>query len=206
MNELNSSEIFNSNGALHIKQILSKEICYHLTHLLSLKGEFGVGGDPQVPNSKGAGHGEFAFETILEHVWPILEETIGEKLLPTYSFARLYGNGDELKKHTDRPSCEISITIQLGRSHHYAWPIYMGEQRLDLAEGDAVIYKGCDVQHWREICKGPENYYSGQVFCHFVRANGPFKEYAGDKRWQPNEKGETVIPFTYNRMYAMYNK
>lgn len=59
----------------------------------------------------------------------------------------LYGNGDELKIHSDRPSCEISVTIQLGRSHHYAWPIFMGGQRFDLAEEDGV-------EKWNIACYG----------------------------------------------------
>jgi len=206
MTQSRSAEIFNSKGALHLKGLLSKEVSYHLTDLLSLKGAFGFGGDAQIPNSQGAGHGEMACEVVLEKVWPILEQAIDQELIPTYSYARLYGNGDELKIHSDRPSCEISVTIQLGRSHHYAWPIFMGGQRFDLAEGDGVIYKGCDVLHWREPCKGPPDYFSGQVFCHFVRANGPHVEYAGDRRWPNNEHGQVVLPFYRNRTETMYNK
>lgn len=206
MTQSRSAEIFNSKGALHLKNLLSKEVSYHLTHLLSLKGAFGVGGDPQIPNSQGAGHGEIACEVVLESVWPILEQAIEEELIPTYSYARLYGNDDELKIHSDRPSCEISVTIQLGRSHHYAWPIYMGGQRFDLAEGDGVIYKGCDVMHWRDKCDGPPDYYSGQVFCHFVRASGPYVDHAGDRRWPINDNNEISLPFHRSRMFKMYNK
>jgi len=201
-----SAEIFNSKGALHLRGLLPKEVSHHLTHFLSLRAAFGFGGDDQMPNSKGAVGGEIACEVVLESVWPILEEAIEQKLLPTYSYARLYGNGDELKKHSDRPSCEISVTIQLGRSHHYAWPIYMGGHRFDLAEGDGIIYKGCDVLHWREPCNGPPKYYSGQVFCHFVRADGPHVDHAGDKRWPKNEDDQVVLPFYRNRMKSMYNK
>jgi hypothetical protein len=120
------------------------------------------------------------FETLLERLWPTIEAVVQEELLPTYAYARLYSNGDVLEKHTDREACEVSITIQLGRSHHYAWPIYMGGHRFDLAEGDAVIYPGCDVEHWRDRCDGPEGYYSGQVFLHYVRKNGPYASYGGD--------------------------
>jgi hypothetical protein len=68
------------------------------------------------------------FETLQERLWPTIEAAVGEELIPTYSYARLYSNGDVLEKHSDRPACEISVTIQLGRSHHYAWPIYMGDK------------------------------------------------------------------------------
>ena len=73
-----SAEIFNSKGALHLKNLLSKDVAFHLTHLLSLKGAFGFGGDDQMPNSKGASHGEMACEVVMESVWPILEEAIEE--------------------------------------------------------------------------------------------------------------------------------
>jgi hypothetical protein len=203
---VSSKDYFNSKGILLMKGLVTPEVAKFLTHLLALKGAFGVGGDPQIPNSKGAGHSEFACETILEQVWPKLEDAIQEELIPTYSYARLYGNGDELKIHSDRPSCEISVTIQLGRSHHYSWPVHVAGHRFDLAEGDGVLYKGCDLLHWRNPCDGPEEYYSGQVFCHFVRANGPNAEYAGDERWVKNENGEMILPFYRNRMKQMYIK
>ena len=197
---MSAREYFNSKGVLRFQELISPDVSKFITHLLSVKGAFGVGGDPQIPNSKAAGHGEFACETILEQVWPRLEDALEEELIPTYSYARLYGNGDELKIHSDRPSCEISVTIQLGRSHHYTWPIYMAGHRFDLAEGDGVVYKGCDLLHWRKPCDGPDDYYSGQVFCHFVRANGPYAEFAGDKRWEEQH------PFVRNRMIDMYRK
>ena len=56
----------------------------------------------------------------------------------------------------------------------------MGGQRFDLAEGDGVIYPGCDVEHRRDICDGPDGYYAGQVFLHFVRKNGEYASEVGD--------------------------
>jgi hypothetical protein len=156
--------------------------------------------DKQVKNALSIMSHDIMFETIGERIWPFLENILEEELIPTYSYARLYTNGNELKKHTDRPSCEISITIQLGRSHHYSWPIYAEGKRFDLAEGNGLLYKGCDVEHWRNPCDGPEGYYSGQVFCHFVRANGPYVSYAGDKRWTRE------MPFERFRTLSMETK
>ena len=123
-------------------------------------------------------------------------------MIPTYKYGRVYTNGNELKKHTDREACEISVTIQLARSHHYAWPIYMGQQRFDLSEGDGVIYKGCDVEHWRNVCDGPKDYVSGQVFLHFVRKHGSYANHAGDKRIWANE----TFPFVKGRNLILENK
>jgi len=192
--------VFQQHKSVHLKGLVSPEVCKFMTHLLMVKAAHGVGGDPQVPNAFAVAHGEMACETLLETMWPVFEQVIGEELIPTYSYTRLYINGNELEKHTDRPSCEVSATIQLGRSHHYSWPIYMGDRRYDMGEGDGVLYSGCDIEHWRNKCDGPPDYYSGQVFLHYVRANGPYAEYAGDKRWNGKH------PFVRNRVSKMFNK
>jgi hypothetical protein len=193
-------EHFQKHGALYAREVLPKDLAMFCTHALMVKAATNnTGGDEQAPNSTSNMHGELIFETLLERVWPAVELAVGEELIPTYSYVRLYGNGDVLEEHTDRPSCEISMTVQLGRSHHYAWPIYMGGFRFDLGEGDGVVYKGCEVKHWRNACEGPDGYFSGQVFFHFVRANGPYAEHAGDKRWP-------VHPFVRHRAYEMEKK
>lgn len=194
-----STDLLNTYGAVHLTKLVPIEFCYFLTHILMRENAInGQVGDPQVPNSLVSVHGNIAFDTLQERLWPTIEKCTGKELIPTYSYARLYSNGDILEKHADRPSCEYSVTIQLGRSHHYAWPIYMGDIRFDMAEGDAIIYKGCEIDHWRDKCDGPPNYYSGQVFLHYVDANGPYTEWAGDKRWQdlknfPYQKQRTLV-------------
>lgn len=184
-NIINPAEIFRKTKALHLKGVIPKEFCHFFTHVLLRKAQNSEensedNGDSQVPTAKCILDHDLMFETAQERLWPIIENILGEPLLPTYSYARLYSNGDILAKHTDRPACEISITLQLGKSHEYSWPIYMGGFEYVLEEGDAVLYSGCDVEHWRDECKGPEGYFSGQVFMHFVRANGPYKDHAGD--------------------------
>ena len=98
--------------------------------------------------------------------------------LPTYSFWRCYTWGDELKKHNDRPSCEISVTVHVG-SDGTEWPIFIEGKPVELQPGDAVLYMGFDHDHWREKFKG--DWYS-QIFLHYVNANGRFKEYFMDGR------------------------
>lgn len=189
------------NYSAKINGLLPKEFCHFFTHVLMRKSlEPKDMHDEQVPSCLAIMHHEVMFDTVLERVWPTVESIVNEELVPTYAFSRLYHNGDVLESHTDRPACEVSLTIQLGRSHHYAWPIYVGESRYDLAEGDAVLYQGCDVPHWRDECNGPKDYYSGQVFLHYVRKNGPYADQAGDalNRVPPN--------FQKNRTYLMESK
>lgn len=190
----------NQQTVLLLPKIIHVEFCQFFTHVLMRQGELAPRGDQQIPNARAILDHEYMFETLHEKLWPTIEQAVGEELIPTYAYARLYSNGDVLEKHTDRPACEVSITIQLGRSHHYAWPIYMGGQRFDLGEGDGVIYPGCDIEHWRDACAGPDGYYSGQVFLHFVRKNGKYASEAGDSTIR------NLYSYSKNRSAAMEYK
>lgn len=169
------------NNPIYVPKLLPLDFCHFFTHVLLRQSDLAPCGDLQVPNAQAILSHEYMFETLHERIWPLIERITEKELIPTYAYARLYGNNDSLEKHLDRPACEISVTLQLGRSHHYAWPIYMGGERFDLAEGDGVIYSGCEIEHWRDICQGPDNYYAGQLFLHFVQKNGCYATEEGDK-------------------------
>ena len=82
-----------------------------------------------------------------------------------------------LKKHKDRHSCEISVTVFIVSDGEHEWPIYMDGKKVNLTPGDGVIYRGCDIEHWREPYKGD---YHMQVFLHYVDANGKYANHKGD--------------------------
>jgi hypothetical protein len=198
MNEVRQNLI--DYGFAHIKDVIPKEFSHMYTHILQMAkahgGEYAVG-DKQIPNAKAIVRHEIVFDSLLERLWPTMEYLVGEKLLPTYSYARLYTNGDELEKHTDRPACQVSLTLQLGRSHNYTWPIHVGKSKVELDEGSGIIYMGCDIEHWRETCSGPDGYYSGQVFLHYVFKNGQYANEYADGR---------DLKFDMFRTHAMENK
>ena len=127
---------------------------------------FGVWNDSQVPETY-SHYSDIAMETLLQKVKPIMEKETGIELIETYSYARIYKNGDELKRHKDRYSCEISTTMHLGGDE---WAIYLEPDiNVDLNPGDMLMYRGCDLEHWREKFEG-EN--CGQVFLHYNDASG----------------------------------
>lgn len=101
-----------------------------------------------------------------------IEDITELNLIPTYSMARIYTNGNELRKHVDRPSCEISVTVKLSDTKNYNYPIYMDGNKIFLEDGDAVIYKGTEVEHWRNKCECTEKYFLGQLFLHYVQSDG----------------------------------
>lgn len=196
-------EFLETEGAVYVKDVIPLELAKFLTHVLLRKSTSPDShGDSQVSNAKAIIDHEFLTETLLEDMWPKLESLLNTELLPTYAYSRLYGNGDKLEKHIDRPACEVSMTIQLGRSHNYSWPIFMGNKRYDLAETEGVVYLGTKIEHWRDTCAGPEDYYSGQIFLHYVRKNGDYADQACDstvrKPWSNM--------FVLNRNHLMRNK
>lgn len=159
---------------------------------LMLKNQIhGKNGDEQVPKSHSIGNFS-ALNILLGSLTSKVSEITGKELLPTYSYARIYLRGAELKVHKDRPSCEYSVTVNLSQTHQ--WPIYMGDEKILLNPGDGVVYKGCDIEHSRKVFDGDE--YT-QVFFHYVDANGPYRDHVFDKqRMMMNPfKPEYVIRF-----------
>ena len=151
-------------------------------------GLLGTWADKQVPNTFSC-YADQVMETLLMKVLPVMKQYTDLDLIPTYSYARLYKKGDILKRHKDRPSCEISTTIHLGGA---PWSIFIdgtgsnnvineyknihkpnapkGEE-VKLNIGDMLVYSGCELEHWREPLEGD---ICGQVFLHYNHVNGPF--------------------------------
>jgi hypothetical protein len=138
--------------------------------------------DP-TPN-KNADSNWLPFIKLLVKKTPEISKIIGEEVLPTYAYARWQTNGDELTRHRDRPSCEVSITLNLKKDKD--WDIWIqkpnGEEvNINLNPGDAMLYLGCQADHWRNKFEGEEHV---QVFLHYVRAEGPKAWAFFDKKQQ----------------------
>ena len=166
-------------------------------NIIAQNGLHGTWTDQQVPGSYSI-YADHVMETLLMKVLPVMKEKTGLNLVPTYSYARVYQHGAELKRHKDRPSCEISTTLNLGGD---PWAIYLDPTgannvideyknihkpgapegvKIDLNPGDMLIYSGCELEHWRKPFEGQ---LCGQVFLHYNHADGPFaKTNLYDKR------------------------
>jgi hypothetical protein len=99
-----------------------------------------------------------------------------------------------LERHKDRPACEVSLTLNLSKDKD--WPIWIQtpdgkEVSLNLKSGDAVMYLGCERDHWRDTFEGNEYV---QVFLHYVRSRGPNVWAVFDKvQAPPVESKETAV-------------
>jgi len=149
---------------------------------------FGTWKDKQIPNTYSC-YSDMFMETLMMKVLPIMQQRTDMNLIPCYTYTRVYKKGDILKRHSDRPSCEISTTLHLGGA---PWPIFLdptGQKTvideykqiikpnapkgipIDLEVGDMLVYSGCELEHWREPFEGD---ICAQVFLHYNNIDGPF--------------------------------
>ena len=139
-------------------------------------------GDRLVPHAA-CRYGDPMTDNLLLKLQPAIEQATRLTLFPTYSYVRLYKHGDQLTKHTDRESCEISLTLCLGMKPDAPWPIHVegphGSSGVDLNAGDALLYRGIECAHWRTPYSGEQ---LGQLFLHYVDQNGPYADWKFDKR------------------------
>jgi hypothetical protein len=176
---------FKNNGYTLVKNAVKQDVRDIITQyaLFDEMQDFTPDGS-QVPDAHSK-YADPAMEAMLLHLHPLMEKNTGLKLYPTYSFYRVYRNGDILHPHKDRPSCEISTTVCFNYSYDdskYTWPIIMNGNKVDMKPGDIVIYRGVDLEHSREEFNPPVNEWHVQAFLHYVDANGPHSDYAYDKR------------------------
>jgi hypothetical protein len=169
--------LLNEKKYKHVKNMLSLDMVEFLTSF-SLKN-FSQG-DAQVPLSS-ANHSKDSeiYSHLIHYLLPIMEKETNLKLKPIYSYNRIYLGGAELEKHTDRKACEISASITLKyfyQDPNYKWPLCMGDTPILIESGDGVIYKGCEIPHWRPVFNQPKEYWHHQLFIHYVDLKGPYKD------------------------------
>lgn len=160
-----------ANNYLRIPEFISRSEALVLANDFKGYAISNCQGDSQAPNSH-AEYNYMPFVRLLVKKVPEVSFIFGEDVLPTYAYARVYKNGSVLERHRDRPACEVSLTVNLSKSHD--WPIYFqrpdgSENFIELNPGDAVLYMGCIADHWRGQFIGDE--YT-QVFMHYVRSYG----------------------------------
>jgi len=165
---------------------------YKNNYLSEFTPGFGNWKDNQIPNTYSC-YGDMFMETLMMKVLPVMQRHTDLNLIPTYTYTRAYKKGDILHRHKDRPSCEISTTINLGGD---PWSIFIDPTGTDnilsgretttvvkpnapegvevqLGVGDMLVYSGCELEHWREPFEGN---LCVQTFLHYNHADGRFAE------------------------------
>ncbi len=135
---------------------------------------FTAGSDIQVP-LRSARYNEPLLRYYQRELAPFISRVAGAAFKPSFGYFASYRHGATLKKHTDRPQCALTASLLLdfaaGSSSANAWPLYLelpasGEQvAIALDVGDAVLFRGCELPHYREPFAGER---SASYFLHYV--------------------------------------
>lgn len=186
--ENSTSEIFEKDRYILIKNAVSQDSVNFIKHSLMYEAlRYPNQSDDVIVPLTQTKYASPTTEALTVSLLPTIENITGLSLLPTYSYYRIYKPGDYLKKHKDRKSCEISLTINLGFNYvnvddGYTWDIFVNEKSFQTMPGDMIVYRGIELEHYREPMKGESGSWHVQAFLHYVDANGPCKDYIYDGR------------------------
>jgi hypothetical protein len=202
---------YRDDGYALLRGLIPPEVAREFLH--GLKDDLGSGALPvsrieQYPNllTRAAfeiyGH---HYKPMLYFLWgltPIMSQIAGRELLPTYDYFRIYREGDICRVHSDRYSCEHSLSLTLDYSDGVPWglevekapstpsarvePDFGGQDHASIAMevGDAVVYRGVDHRHGRT--QPNPNGWSAHLFLHWVDRDGPHRDHAFDGRERRN--------------------
>ena len=180
------AKLFERSGYAVIKQFIPPILCQYISRnikVLEANSRLTFG-DTQVEKAFSGGSPAVT-ETLLDLMTPALSHALNCELYPTYSYLRIYVKGAVLAKHVDRFSCEISATLPIEFNGPGIWPLCIevggNVKKIELEPGDALIYKGIQIPHWREPFEGERQV---QVFLHYVKKYGEYSEFKFDKRPQ----------------------
>lgn len=174
---MNTAQEFQKKGFIIIRDLINiKSIDKHFLKIQN-KGTI----DNQAPNGRSF-YGNTKINKLQKSLLPDLERLLDLKLFKTYNYSRIYYKDAILKMHRDRPACEISLTLNLANDSK-PWAIYITDydekpHKAILNPGDALVYHGCDLWHWRSKFKGK---YCIQSFLHYVDAEGPNSAHKNDQ-------------------------
>jgi len=168
---------FKSQKYKIIRNLIKKEDALEMGEYLKNNENYHI--DEQVPNSISFYMDESILKKQIE-LLPKIESISGLKLYKTYNYARVYKKGAVLRMHRDRQACEVSVTLDLGGDSWDIWVLDIDENpvKIKLNPGDALLYRGVEVFHWRSKFEGDIH---PQVFLHYVDQNGPFSWAKDDK-------------------------
>ncbi len=198
---------FSDNRYSFQEGVITKELCDIATQYALLKQQYSKvpNRDKRVPNATSI-YGDTLMESLMCFMKPHIEQMTGLSLCPSYTYYRVYKAGDKLPRHIDRLGSEIATTVCLGWDYkvvpkHYRWGIYLDPETnhrntkeefqsggkdgvlLKQNQGDCIVFRGNEVEHWRDPFQVGEGSYQVQLFAFYIDKNGPYyPKYAFDQR------------------------
>ena len=129
-------------------------------------------GDKQSTRFKA--HNEPMSRLLHYEMLPLIEDIVGKKLQPTYTYLSCYVDGSDLPAHTDRADCEYTVSFIINKPENKRWPIYFHTKKqptkyqgrvnftpskdecveCDCNPGGFMMFNGTDHIHFREKFDG----------------------------------------------------
>jgi hypothetical protein len=118
-------------------------------------------------------HGDACADSVMYSLRPIIEAITGLELLPTYSWVRMYNKGDTLGRHKDVAANQVSCNVCISKDIDWLLGLSDGENEFEISlePGDAVIYDGVALEHWRDKYQGQNQI---QMIVGYVVKGGEF--------------------------------
>jgi|TARA_B110000977_G_scaffold94658_1_gene125108 hypothetical protein len=206
---MTTPDFFKNNFYIDCKQIIPADLCNVVTKYCLMREENFNEPEPEDEGQVPFAHSVYAdtlMETLEYFLLPHMEASTGLSLCPTYSYYRVYRPGQELERHKDRESCEVSTSVCFGIQYNdvdkdYHWSMYVDKDSnhtpklgnfisannlgtpVQQTPGDILIYRGVDIEHWRDKFVAGLNSYHVQGFFHYIDKDGPYyPEWIYDKR------------------------
>ncbi|MBO9574488.1 MAG: hypothetical protein J7494_02005 [Sphingobium sp.] len=196
---------YQDDGYAHLQGLIPPEVA--LAFLQTLKQDMGsepiplsrVGTHPNLLKRAAFEAYGYSYKPMLGFLWgltPIVSQLVGRDLLPTYNYLRIYQAGDVCHVHSDRYSCEHSLSLTLGYSDGRTWDLEVERERsqpsarvepgfgdsayrgIAMMPGDALLYQGVHHRHGRTTPN--PNRWSAHLFLHWVDRDGPHRDQAFD--------------------------
>ncbi|MFK4191184.1 sulfotransferase [Streptomyces sp. NPDC033754] len=112
----------------------------------------------------------------------LVSRLAGRPVRPSYSYVSAYRGGAVLDRHVDREQCEYTVSLLLGESGpgiEGGWPLLLdtahGSMSLIQRPGEAVLFAGTRVPHWRPPL--PDGSTHTSLLFHYVPAEFPRTPY-----------------------------
>ncbi|HKQ79954.1 MAG TPA: sulfotransferase [Blastocatellia bacterium] len=106
----------------------------------------------------------------------LVSRVANEPVKPSYAYTSAYQEGARLKPHVDRKQCVFTLSLFVEHSDTPSaerWPLWFhahdGKVAVTQASGDAVLFRGCDLPHWRD--RPPKGAASTTLLFHYVPAD-----------------------------------
>ena len=171
---------------IEVKDLLSEDLCTFFSSLTLTKTKTfhsfpGPGG---ALSHNQHSHLNPIVNHFLDFLQPKLEKILDIKIKPTFGYNRVYFSSSQLEHHTDRESCEIACTITINyyyENKDYKWPLIVGDVPYVIEKGNALLYSGTEIVHWRPLFTQPTNSWHHQLMLFYVYADGKFKDTIREK-------------------------